>query len=67
MPSKPVRVYNRRVGGPRKSKVRITLRLPFFFFILVVVTAILGIWLNKRFNEAPMMHRLYHARSSLWR
>jgi hypothetical protein len=67
MPGKSVRVYNRRVGGPRKSHVRITLRLPFFFVILVVLTAILGIWLNKRFNEAPIMHRLYHARSYLGR
>jgi hypothetical protein len=65
MPNKNVRVYKRRLNGPRKPKVRITLRLPLFFVILAIFSAALGIWLNERFNEAPSMHRLFHASSKL--
>jgi hypothetical protein len=65
MPNKNVRVYHRRLTGPRKPRVQIPLRVPLFFVILAIFTAVVGIWLNERFNEAPFMHRLFHARSNL--
>jgi len=65
MPNKNVRVYRRRLTGPRKPRVQIKLRVPLFFVILAIFTAVVGIWLNERFNEASIMHRLFHASSNL--
>lgn len=48
---KNARVYMRRVAGPRKSSVRLTLRPPFLFVILAVLTAALGLWLNARIER----------------
>jgi hypothetical protein len=65
MPNKNVRVYHRRLTGPRKARVQIPLRVPLFFVILAIFTAVVGIWLNQRFNESLIMRHLFHARSNL--
>lgn len=56
MQNKLARIYVRRVTGPRKSSVRLTLRPPLLFVILAVVTAGLGLWLDDRIERAEIAH-----------
>lgn len=61
MRNKLARIYVRRVTGPRKSAVRLTYCPPFFFVMLIILSAILGFWLNKRIERAEIAHHLYEA------
>jgi len=54
MRNKLARIYMRRVDGPRRSKIRLTLRPPVLFVLLGLISAALGLWLNDQIKKAEI-------------
>ena len=63
MRRKVQRVSVRRLTGPKKTALKIGLRAPAFYIILIFVGSVAGLWLNgkiERLEREHAFHLLLH-------
>jgi len=52
----------RRLTGPRKTALKVGLRAPAVYLIVILVGGIVGLWLNDKFEKLEHEHalKLFH-------